>query len=170
MDGQKAMHMSPPCISTGVLKNGASFYPSLVKCICNIGNIKFCLQISTIFGIFLSCFTSMLLRLKELCTCIYFGDSENKICLHFFHQTTMMSHVYSARKKIRSKLSHNSLESVRSITCLTSSLDLYWPRRRYPFCAVLKIQYSTVQPGFLIRQQYCVATKNPVANSLQGSK
>ena len=25
-DGQKAMHMSPPCISTGVLKNQISFF------------------------------------------------------------------------------------------------------------------------------------------------
>ncbi len=35
----------------------------------------------------------------------------------------------------------------------------YRPRRRYPFWAVLKIQYSTVQPDFFIRQQYCAATK-----------
>ncbi len=44
------------------------------------------------------------------------------------------------------------------------------PRKRYPFWAVLKIQYSTVQPDFFYQGAILCCHKNPVANSLQGPK
>ncbi len=88
------------------------------------------------------------------------------------------------------QLNHVKLPSNKNVNAQGTQLEMsacrvkfyYWfdptnrkwglcrPRRRYPIWAVLKIQYSTVQPDFFYQTAILCCHNNPVANSLQGSQ